>query len=179
MSDSVEPLGDNVDTIASLHAQTQKSVDAHQRLIEKVTRHVGRPYTIYMLFAVVALWAMTNVLADNRAPDPPPFFWMQGVVAVYAALVTTIVLTTQNRLQRHAEQRAYLDLQVNLIAEQKTAKLIALIEELRRDLPSVRNRPDPEAASMAHAVNPNEVLSALEETLESPSKPPAAGEPSG
>ena len=164
-------MSDDDDTIAALHAQTQKGVDSHQRLIEHVTRHVGRPHTIYMLFGVVALWATTNILADRHAPDPPPFFWLQGVIAVYAALVTTIVLTTQNRIQRHAEQRAYLDLQVNLIAEQKTAKLIALIEELRRDLPSVRNRPDAEAESMAHAVNPNEVLTALEETLES-SKPP-------
>jgi uncharacterized membrane protein len=172
MANTVEPLADNVDTIASLHAQTQKSVDSHQRLIEHVTHRVGRPHTIYLLFGIVALWATTNVLAHGRAPDPPPFFWLQGVIAVYAALVTTIVLTTQNRLQRQTEQRAYLDLQVNLIAEQKTAKLIALIEELRRDLPSVRNRPDPEAESMTRAVNPNEVLSALEETLESATPPP-------
>jgi uncharacterized membrane protein len=163
---------ESIDTIASLHAQAQENVDSHQRLMEHVTHRVGRPHTIYALFGVVSLWVVMNVVAHGRAPDPPPFLWMQGAITVYAALVTTIVLTTQNRLQRSAEQRAYLDLQVNLIAEQKTAKLIALIEELRRDLPSVRNRADPEAESMARAVNPEQVLTALEETLRTSSNPP-------
>jgi len=40
---------------------------------------------------------------------------------------------------------------VSLLAEQKTAKLIALIEELRRDLPEVTNRHDPEAAATCDA----------------------------
>jgi uncharacterized membrane protein len=97
---------------------------------------------------------------------------MQGVVGLYGAIVMTMVLTTQNRQQRLAEQRAYLDLQVNLIAEQKAAKLIALLEELRRDMPTVRNRRDSEAEDMAQAVDAGEVLSDLEETLET-----AADEP--
>ncbi len=157
---------DNAGTIAALHARTQKTVDTHQRLIERLTTQVGRPRTIYLLCLTAAVWILFNATSRDHAIDRPPFVWLQGALSLYAALVTTIVLTTQNRQQRHAEQRAYLDLQVNLIAEQKTAKVIELLEELRRDLPSVRNRTDPEADAMQHAVNPTEVLSALEETLE-------------
>lgn len=42
---------------------------------------------------------------------------------------------------------AHLDLKVTLLTGQKAAKLIDLLEELRRDLPNVRNRHDPEAAA--------------------------------
>ncbi len=65
-----------------------------------------------------------------------------------------MVLNTQNRQGRHAEQRSHLDLQVNLLAEQKIAKLIALVEELRRDLPQVRDRVDHVAEAMKESVDP-------------------------
>jgi uncharacterized membrane protein len=76
------------------------------------------------------------------------------------------VLTTQNRQRKIADGRAQLDLQVNLMAEQKLAKLIALVEELRRDLPDVKNRVDPLADAMTHAVDPHAVATALEESIE-------------
>jgi uncharacterized membrane protein len=53
-----------------------------------------------------------------------------------------------------------------LLAEQKLAKLIALIEELRRDMPNVNNRVDSLAEAMTHAVDPNAVADALKHTLE-------------
>jgi uncharacterized membrane protein len=156
---------DDLETVASLHARAQKTLDRHQRFLERVTAQVGRPRTIYVLVVVAATWIVGNLIA--RAPlDPPPFFWLQGALCLYAAFVTTAVLTTQNRQQRHAEERAYLDLQINVIAEQKAAKLIELIEELRRDIPSVRDRRDAEAETMAQAVDTEDVLTALEETLD-------------
>jgi uncharacterized membrane protein len=55
---------------------------------------------------------------------------------------------------------------MNLLSEQKIAKLIDLIEELRRDLPNVRERHDPEAEVLKQAADPHLVVSALEERLE-------------
>ncbi|HEX7612847.1 MAG TPA: DUF1003 domain-containing protein, partial [Candidatus Limnocylindrales bacterium] len=71
--------------------------------------------------------------------------------------------TKQNRLAKLAEQRAHLDLKVTLLTEQKAAKLIDLLEELRRDLPNVINRHDPEAAELQQSMNPDLVLAALDE----------------
>jgi len=36
--------------------------------------------------------------------DPPPFFWLQGIVSLGALLTATVVLTKQNRLAKLAEQ---------------------------------------------------------------------------
>ena len=93
----------------------------------------------------------------------------QALAALGALLMTIMILTTQNRQIKHAEQRAHLDLQVNLRAEQKIAKLIQLVEELRRDLPDVKNRVDPVADAMTKAVDPEDVMSKLEQTFERPS----------
>ena len=89
-------------------------------------------------------------------------YWLQGATGLFDALIATTVLVAQSRLNRESEQREHLQLQVNLLAEQKATKIIALLEELRRDLPIVRNRRDPEAEAMAQAVDPKAVLSALE-----------------
>jgi uncharacterized membrane protein len=52
------------------------------------------------------------------------------------------------------------------LTEQKAAKLIDLLEELRRDLPNVKNRHDPEAAALQQSMNPDQVLAALDERSE-------------
>lgn len=92
--------------------------------------------------------------------DPPPFGWLQGIAGQGAPLAATVVLIKQRRLARFAEQRADRDLRVTLLTEQKVAKLIDLIEELRGDLPNVKDRHDPEAVVFKQAMNPDLVLGA-------------------
>jgi len=166
-------------TVLELRARQEEKVDRHQRFVERVTVALGRPRTLYLTLTIVGLWVVFNLLAPGMSLpvfDPPPFSGMQGVVGLAALLVTTMILTTQNRMARHAEQRAHLDLEVNILAEQKIAKVIALIEELRRDMPDVRNRRDPVAEQMTHALDPRAVISAIEETMDA-STPQEAGEP--
>ncbi len=158
-----------LEDISNIHARAETSLGRHQRLIERTTNLLARPKTFYVLVGVTLGWALVNELmlwAGANPIEPAPFFLLQGALAAYGALVGTLVLITQTRQQRHAEQRAYLELQINMVAERKIAKLIALVEELRRDLPNVPNRVDHQANSMTESVDTKAVLSALEATLE-------------
>jgi uncharacterized membrane protein len=87
------------------------------------------------------------------------------VVGLAALLTTTVVLIKQDRVAKLSEQRAHLDLKVTLLIEQKAAKLIDLMEELRRDLPNVHNRLDPGAVALQQAMGPDAVLAALDEEV--------------
>jgi uncharacterized membrane protein len=159
----------NVDTLAALHARAEQGVSRHQRRIERVAAQLGRPRSLYLIAAFTLTWVGMNVIAaclGLRPFDPPPFTWLQGLIGLGALLMTTIVLTAQNRQNQEAEQRSQLELQVNLLAEQKVAKLIALLEELRRDIPTVHDRVDEVAEVMKEPVDPHAVLSALEQSLE-------------
>jgi uncharacterized membrane protein len=156
-------------TIASIRSRGDNQRSSPQRHVEALTAAIGRPSTIAILLALIGVWVAWNAyeeLSGGSAIDPAPFFWLQGVVGLYAALISTFVLATQNREKRHAEQRAYLELQVNLLAEQKTAKIIELLEELRRDMPSVRDRVDLQADAMQLPVDTNAVLDVLEGTMD-------------
>jgi uncharacterized membrane protein len=169
-SDLPEHMVRNVQAIAGMHLEAERTVGAHQRAIEVGTARLGRPASLYVILAVVFSWVLVNAIGPRigiRAPDPPPFSWLQGAIGLAGLLTATMVLITQNRQAKLIERRMHLDLQVNLITEQKTAKLIELIEELRRDLPNVRNRRDAEAEAMQHAAEPHKVVAAIEEqTLE-------------
>lgn len=160
---------EHAETIAAIRARAESQRSSTQRYVEAFTATIGRPSTIIILLALLGVWIAWNAYdhaAGHKALDPPPFFWLQGAVALYAALISTFVLATQNREKRHAEQRAYLELQVNLLAEQKTAKIIELLEELRRDMPSVRDRVDHQANAMQLPVDTAAVLNVLEETMD-------------
>ncbi|MEO5728715.1 MAG: DUF1003 domain-containing protein [Byssovorax sp.] len=158
----------NVKTIGELVSETERKITRHQRAVENFTHVIGRPRTLYAVIAGVLAWVLVNFIMPRLGLarlDEPPFFWLQGVVTLAALLTTIMVLTAQNRQLQLAAQRSHLDLQVNLLTEQKVAKVIALIEELRRDLPNVVNRQDQLAQRMQEPVNPATVVSALEETL--------------
>jgi len=132
---------------------------------------VGRPAFLVVILLFVSAWIGANLAltAWGRAPfDEAPFFWLQGLLGLAALLTTTVVLIKQNRVAKLGEQRDHLDLKVTLLIEQKTAKLIDLIEELRRDLPNVKNRHDSDAVVMQQAMRPQAVLAALDEEVISP-----------
>lgn len=162
-------VSQQVDTIAALHERGESDVSIHQRTIEKVTAFLGRPLFLNLTIAAILLWIGLNASARRLAVspfDPAPFPLLAWLVSTGGLLLTIVVLITQNRQARLAERRAQLDLQVSLLSEQKIAKMIALMEELRRDIPSVRNRHDPEAEAMSEAADAHAVLDALEERLD-------------
>jgi uncharacterized membrane protein len=166
-----EHVNENIESVAQLQKVFGARVSLRQRTIEAITRGVGTPAVLVSLLAFIASWVGYNALAVARHGvvfDPPPFFWLEGMLSAYAAILTTIVLATQNRQNRENEQRAHVELQVSLLAEQKATKIIALLEELRRDLPNVKNRPDPEAEAMQERADPRDVLAALESSIGSP-----------
>lgn len=173
IENSRAPLPDHVsqqvETLAVLHTKAEKEAGFHQHAVESVTAFLGRPLFLNLTIVVILLWVTVNVfsrLFGLRRFDPPPFYWLQGAVGLGALLLTIVVLITQNRQARLSERRAKLDLQVNLLAEQKIAKLIALMEELRRDIPTVKDRLDLEAEAMQQSPDPHAVLEALEEKID-------------
>ena len=171
-----EHISQNVESILAIHKRESETVTPSQRRLERASSFVGRPLYLLGLLGFVALWVAFNWGAPllHLTPfDPPPFQWLDGLLAFVALLTTTVVLIAQNRQTKLEQQRAHLDLQVNLLTEQKVTKLIHLLEELRRDLPMVRDRHDPQAAAMQEGADADQMVSALQEVgLTSDAKSP-------
>ncbi|MEK7877042.1 MAG: DUF1003 domain-containing protein [Pseudomonadota bacterium] len=165
----LDPISQNIGTILDFYTREEQKISRSQRVLEDIGSFVGRPLYAGSILLFVALWIFANVYAREFGWvefDHAPFSWLQGIVSLGALLTATVVLIKQNRLAKLEELRAHLDLQVNLLTEQKTTKLIDLMEELRRDLPMVKDRHDPDAAALQQPTDPQQVLAAIDERRE-------------
>ncbi len=163
-SQLAEHVERNVHAVTELHLQAEREVNAHQRAVERATAALGRPAALYLTLAIVVGWVIVVELARRLGLgywDPWPYHVLQGLIGLAALAVATMVLITQNRQQKLSERHMHLDLQVNLLTEQKVTKLIDLLEELRKDLPNVRNRRDAEVEALQQPTEPLMVAAAL------------------
>ncbi|TMC19342.1 MAG: DUF1003 domain-containing protein [Chloroflexi bacterium] len=177
--EQADPIGRSIEEIANLHVHMESKVDRHQRSIETITAFLGRPSFLYIILLFVACWILLNIslmLSGIRPVDPPPFTWLELIISISALLMTTVVLITQWRQNRATELRRHLDLQVNVLVEQKVTKLIELVEELRRDLPQIEDRHDPEVEALKQQVNPHEVVSSFNQLIKEAAREEAAQE---
>ena len=175
------PIAQNIAGIVELQERELAGTGAAARRLETLSRHVARPGYLSALLGAVALWIAFNLAAPRlELPsfDPPPFAWLQGVISLIALLTATVVLVGQRRQTHLAEQRAHLDLQINLLTEQKVTKLIHLLEELRADLPGVRVRHDPHVSELKKPADPAQLASALKEREPGHESGPRQGEES-
>jgi uncharacterized membrane protein len=159
-------VAETIHSIALLHAEHHRKSTLAERIVDRLTLFVGRPVFLLALLATALLWMAANtiVLLSGGAPlDPPPFAWMELFLTVIALVIAVMILTSQRRADRFANLREQMTLEATLLTEQKTRKIIELLEELRRDSPGVRDRRDLEAEQMAAKTDPREVLSAVEE----------------
>ena len=76
-----------------------------------------------------------------------------------------MVLATQRRDDELAQLNQRLILQLAMLSEQKAAKTIQLLEQLRKDHPSIPDRQDEEASVMAQPTDPEVVLKAIKPEL--------------
>jgi uncharacterized membrane protein len=161
-----EQIGQNIESVVAHKRQEWEQTSASQRQVERLGRLIGRPAYLIVVLACVIVWIGLNVAEESLGltpADPAPFAMLQGVLTLLALITTTIVLIAQNRQSKLEQKQAHLELQVNLLTEQKVTKLILLIEELRRDLPMVKDRHDPQAAALQEPADTAQVLSAIEQ----------------
>lgn len=159
-----EPILRNIADILALEKEELEDVTGAQRWLEAIGRRMARPAYVAGLVVFVAVWIVLNARVGGLpAFDPAPFPRLQGLMTVTALLTATVVLIGQARQNKLAEQRAHLDLQINLLTEQKVTKLIHLFEELRADLPGVQERHDPHVSQLKRPTDAAQLASALKQ----------------
>ncbi|MCJ2136843.1 DUF1003 domain-containing protein [Methylobacterium sp. J-026] len=132
-----------------------------------MTSAIGRPRFVGVLTLAILTWIGLNLLlpAMGRVSfDPPPFAYLQDVGGLLSLYITSLILITQRHDEQLAEHRAQLTLELAIVTEQKNAKIIALLEEMRRDHPHLVDRVDEQATSMAQPADPQAVLDAIKDT---------------
>lgn len=127
---------ENLQLLESFKDHEEEQTSGVQLAIERISYFFGS--AAYFAFAIVFIivWAAVNTYGAHHGwqhVDEPPFFWLQGLVSSNALLLTVAVLIRQNRMSEVAEHRSHLDLQINLLTEQKVTKILQLVDAMQRD----------------------------------------------
>ncbi|HEV8212099.1 MAG TPA: DUF1003 domain-containing protein [Vicinamibacterales bacterium] len=131
-----EPAARNIEAIASLEREALHDQSRLDRFTGAVTAAAGSPLFLVAHAIWFAGWIVFNV-TRAQPPDPYPFGLLMLIVSLEAIFLSAAVLMTQNRMQRQADKRAHLDLQVNLLAEQELTTMLKMLRGLchRLDVP--------------------------------------------
>ena len=127
---------------AQLHAEHRNETGTLQQAVDRLTALVGRPGFVAGLAVAILGWIMANLLAarlGHHPADPPPFVWLQGAITTAALFIAALILTTQRRQDQLADHRSQLILELTILNDQKSAKIIELLEEVRRDNPAIKD----------------------------------------
>jgi uncharacterized membrane protein len=168
----------NTVAIAEMQRKVTEARTIAGRIADSITDFTGSMIFVYVHVVWFAVWISLNLglihIPRISEFDPFPFSLLTMAVSLEAIFLSTFVLISQNRLACASEKRAELDLQVNLLAEQKATKVLEMLDQITQQLDQAGSRfnfkPDPEVAALKVSPEPQEVLQVIEETIKDESK---------
>jgi uncharacterized membrane protein len=134
-------IGRNIEAIAKLEESFVKNRTAGERLTDWIANFSGSLKFISIHVAVYGAWILVNTGKSRWLPhfDPFPFLLLSVVVSLEAIFLSTFVLIKQNRMSKRADQRAHLDLQINLLTEREMTLMLQMLHRISTKL-GVRSR---------------------------------------
>jgi uncharacterized membrane protein len=164
-SEAIVPdhLNKAVRSVAQLHSDHRGRTTTSQRTVNSIAAVMGRPWFVVLVGFCVLMWISANLIASRlglESVDPPPFPWLEVVATLFSLFVVMLVLVAQKHEDELNAHRDTLTLELSILSEHKIAKVIQLLEELRRDSPHVEDRVDAQADQMAEPADAGSVLAA-------------------
>ncbi len=152
----------NIRALVAVREEQERRRSAQEAVADRITGFTGSMAFVCLHLALFGGWILVNtgVVPGVTPFDPFPFVMLAMIASVEAIFLSTFVLISQNRMQRVAEKRADLDLQINLLAEHEITRLIGLCDAMADRL-GVR---PPEPAGLEELkkdVAPEDVLAEL------------------
>ncbi|MFL6289559.1 MAG: DUF1003 domain-containing protein [Thermoanaerobaculia bacterium] len=122
---TTESAQQNIETIAKLEHEEIEKRSRGERVSDVFTRFMGSMTFVVLHLVWLAVWFLWNLGAFGLEPfDPFPFGILTLIVSTEGVILAIFVLISQNRMSRLANQRAHLNLQISLLAEQETTKIL-------------------------------------------------------
>jgi len=120
---------ENIESILHLEQEDREELSPLHRVSHGVGWFVGTIYFILIQCAGVLIWVLLNVgpLHLARPFDPYPFSLLSVVLSMEAVLLTSFVLIRQCAIDLQSERRNHLDLQINMLAEDKVTTVLNLL----------------------------------------------------
>jgi len=156
----------NVSAIAEMEREATACRSVGERMGDVIARHAGRLWFISAHAIWFAGWILLNASFVPRIHpfDPFPYQFLTFVVSLEAIFLSLFILMSQNRGSKQADSRSHLDLQINLLAEQESTKMLQMLQKLCEHH-NLTIADDPEVELLKNPTQPEMLLKELKESL--------------
>jgi len=127
----------HAEEIGELHRESEQGVPQHQLRLERFTGAIATPWTFYAVLIFAAGWISASLLAPRAGLsqlDAFPFPLLELVFTLSSLFLVLLVLLKQERQGKADQERSRLVLQITMLTDRRSAKLVQLFERLRMDL---------------------------------------------
>jgi uncharacterized membrane protein len=127
-----QAIRDNIETIAKIEAEFDRRRTRSDRIADAIGSFSGSMAFVLIHAVIIGAWVVLNLgLVPGVKPwDPFPFMFLGAWVSVEAIFLSTFVLIKQSRMSRRADERALLDLQINLLSEREMTLVLQMLQSL-------------------------------------------------
>jgi uncharacterized membrane protein len=125
-------VAENVEKVIRVENETLRPRSRSEAITDAIGGFVGTiSFVVAQLTAFVG-WIVVNAgKVPQLAPfDPFPYPLLSSITSLEAVLLAAFVLMKQNRMGMVAARRDHLDLQVNLLTEQRATEIIQMLARL-------------------------------------------------
>ncbi len=152
----------NINTLVEIREHMERRKSFQDRIADRITWFSGSMIFVYIHLAWFAIWLAINLGWTHLKPfDPYPFNLLTMIVSLEAIMLATFVLISQNRISLIADQRADLDLQINLLAEYEITRVLTLVDAIADHL-GLDVGKDPEVEELKADTAPEMVMDEME-----------------
>jgi len=120
----------NVETIAKIQREAEGDRTLSELVADAFAKAVGSWTFIILQSCLLAAWVTANVIHVIKPWDPYPFILLNLALSFQAAYASPIIMMSQNRQARLADQRNHLALQIALLAEQEDTQTLQLLRKI-------------------------------------------------
>ncbi len=126
----------NIETVAKLEEDYTRNRTLPDRIADVIAGFTGSLTFVAVHAVIFIFWFLINLGVLPLIPkfDPFPFLLLSMAVSLEAIFLSTFVLIKQNRMSQHADQRAHLDLQINLLTEQEMTRVLQILQSISERL---------------------------------------------
>ncbi len=157
----------NIKTVVALEEEASEKRTMSDRMSDLIANFVGSMPFVLLHLVWFAVWVFINtgVIGTTAKFDPYPFALLCMLVSLEGVLLSTFVLIKQNRMSQRADQRAHLDLQVNLLSEKEITKLLQMQRLICVKLEIEETRDDAELAELSSVTAVGNIAHELREKM--------------
>jgi len=160
----------SIDSVAEIEKEFRAQRSIVDRISDRITAFIGSITFVILHLLWFVVWVALNyamAAAGFTGFDPYPFIFLNLALSMEAVLLSTFVLITQNRQSRQAEQWAHLDLQINLLAERESTRVLRLLAAICNHLGVDAAKTDRELQDLTKPTQVKPLVEQLEKTLAS------------